>query len=65
MRYYISADIEGIVGVVSREHTGPQELRAAHPGRRPSHVSKHVGVVRVTPDGDRGQSECDGAPGTG
>jgi D-amino peptidase len=24
MRFYISADIEGIVGVVSREHTGPQ-----------------------------------------
>jgi hypothetical protein len=47
------------------EHTGPQELRAAHPGRRPSHVSKHLGVVRVKPDGDRGQSECDGAPRTG
>ena len=36
-----------------REHTGPQERRSAHPGRPPAHVTKHVGVVRVKPDGER------------
>jgi hypothetical protein len=35
------------------EHTGPQERRSAHPGRPSSHASKHVGVMRVKPDGDR------------
>jgi hypothetical protein len=34
------------------EHTGPQERRSAHPDRRPSGVSKHVGVIRVKPDGE-------------
>ena len=35
-----------------REHTGPQARRSAHPGRRPSHVNKHVGTLRAVPDGE-------------
>jgi len=35
------------------EHTGPQERRPTHPGRRPSHVTKHVGTLRAAPDGER------------
>ena len=34
------------------EHTGPQERRSAHPGRPSPHASKHVGVIRVKPDGE-------------
>jgi hypothetical protein len=35
------------------EHTGPQERRPAHPGRRASHATKHVGTLRAAPDGER------------
>jgi hypothetical protein len=34
------------------EHTGPQERRPAHPGRRPARASKHVGTLRTGPDGE-------------
>jgi hypothetical protein len=34
------------------EHTGPQERRPAHPGRRPARVSKQVGTLRTGPDGE-------------
>jgi hypothetical protein len=36
----------------AREHTGPQARRSTHPGRRPSHINKHVGTLRATPDGE-------------
>jgi hypothetical protein len=35
-----------------REHTRPHEHRPAHPGREPSDISRHVGTVRVRPDGE-------------
>jgi hypothetical protein len=37
----------------SGPHTGPHERRSAHPGRRPTHASKHLGTLRTAPDGER------------
>jgi hypothetical protein len=34
-----------------REHTGPHARRSTHPGRRLSHVTKHVGTLRPGQDG--------------
>jgi hypothetical protein len=45
-----------------REHTGPQECRPAHPGRRATHVSGHVGTVRVRPDGEDHSTAVIGSP---
>jgi hypothetical protein len=42
----------GSKGKTGCEHTGPQDRRSAHPGRRPSRVSKHVGTLRAGTDGE-------------